>query len=294
VNTHVRIMSSKRSHKRCSKCHQLQSKVVNHEKICLGNVAANLQHRTSHLKKGVNQSSRTSGRNVRLPAIVKRVNHLEPGDEKMMVHKPFLFVGLTGQRNLLKSQQVSNGEVLNQLRNLLPREQKITMKTFQSPPEIVEILSGTANAPLGSDMFNIHDLNFNLPDHAYLYADVHDVKRMELAKEVANIPVSLRDSMLPEHFSLVVSTGNVLLTSHQDVSCGILVLGEGSNAIGEIMFADNLMFTPNLNTFAAADPRCTWTSVATLTTPHDFVSTPTRHPHTVRWSGARIAVSYYF
>lgn len=185
---------------------------------------------------------------------------------------------------------------LKTLQHIIPIGLRPRVKEYTSPPSGYEVEPPNWTDLPGTKLVDIHATDFVLPQHGYGYVMVEDCKEGRArAEECAPVPDVLRKDLLPSKYAVVFSTGGVVLTSHHDTCGGLLVLAEGSSAIGQVILGGQYAHEPGMDAFASSldAEGCHWRDVAELLCPGDLVSIPHEHPHAVRWGGVRVCVGYF-
>jgi hypothetical protein len=274
-----------------------------HTKTCQGTVLKNQASQVAGLRKGTSKAARRTRAATQVTALPRLLRVDDAGalarlHPKKLWTQPWSVRGWAVPPVITSTDPVaSRVGVLKTLRRLIPTERRPRVKVYTSPPGEYEV---EPPAFLGVDipLIDIHAPDFELPLHAYGAVEVDDWEAGRArAEECAPFPDVLRPDLLPVKYSVLFSTGGVVLTTHCDGSGGILVLAEGSAAIGQVILGSQYAHQRGVDAFGLAGAKdakgCDWRDVAELLHPGDLVSIPNAHPHAVRFGGSRVCVAYF-
>jgi hypothetical protein len=305
VTEKQRAMEKHQKRKRhvCRTCGASVFNLAPHTKTCKGTLLKNKASQLAGLKKGTakaTRSTRARSRVTTLPRLwrVDDAGALATLSATQLKTQPLSVRGWADPPVITTTPPAtSQVAALETLQRLIPIGQRPVVKVYTSLPGKYEVESPDWTDLPGTKRVNIHAPDFVLPLHAYGYVMVDDCETgRACAEECAPVPDVLRKDLLPSKYAVVFSTGGVVLTSHHDSCGGLLVLAEGSSAIGQIIFGEQYAHERGVDVFGATredEEGCHWRDVAELLLPGDLVTIPHKHPHAVRWGGIRVCVAYF-
>eukprot|EP01047_Picozoa_sp_COSAG01_P067449 COSAG01_NODE_9528_length_2418_cov_2.092281_2_plen_418_part_00 len=282
----------KRKRHVCRTCGASVFNLAPHTKTCKGTLLKNKASQLAGLKKGTakaTRSTRARSRVTTLPRLwrVDDAGALATLSATQLKTQPLSVRGWADPPVITTTPPAtSQVAALETLQRLIPIGQRPVVKVYTSLPGKYEVESPDWTDLPGTKRVNIHAPDFVLPLHAYGYVMVDDCETgRACAEECALVPDVLRKDLLPSKYAVVFSTGGVVLTSHHDSCGGLLVLAEGSSAIGQIIFGEQYAHERGVDVFGATredEEGCHWRDVAELLLPGDLVTIPHKHPHAMR------------